>query len=49
MAVVTLGDSSEAAAESVTYARPWRREARAGIYAEHQVSDLRSEDRTASF
>ncbi|MFJ6012780.1 carbon-nitrogen hydrolase family protein [Streptomyces sp. NPDC092952] len=49
VAVVTLDDSSEAAAESVTYARPWRREARAGIYAEHQVSDPRSEDRTAAF
>ncbi|WP_416960188.1 carbon-nitrogen hydrolase family protein [Streptomyces sp. Agncl-13] len=49
VAVVNLDDSSEAAAESVTYGRPWRREARAGIYAEHQVTDPRSEDRTAAF
>lgn len=47
--VVNLDDSSEAAAESVTHARPWRREARAGVYAEHQVTDPRSEDRTAAF
>jgi hypothetical protein len=46
---VNLDDSSEAAADAVTYGRPWRREARAGIYTEHQVSDPRSEDRTAAF
>jgi predicted amidohydrolase len=49
VAVVNLDDSSEAAAESVTYGRPWRREARAGVYTEHQVTDPRSEDRTAAF
>jgi predicted amidohydrolase len=49
VAVVDIDDGSEAAAEAVTYARPWRREARAGIYTEHQVSDPRSEDRTAAF
>ncbi|MFI5681318.1 carbon-nitrogen hydrolase family protein [Streptomyces cellulosae] len=49
VAVVNLDDSSEAAAEAVTYARPWRREARTGLYTEHQVIDPRSEDRTAAF
>lgn len=49
VAVVSLDDSSEAAAGAVTYGRPWRREARSGIYTEHQVSDPRSEDRTAAF
>ncbi|KND39224.1 carbon-nitrogen hydrolase family protein [Streptomyces acidiscabies] len=49
VAVADLDDSSEAAAGAVTYGRPWRREARSGIYAEHQVSDPRSADRTAAF
>lgn len=49
VAVVNLDDNSEAAVESVTYARPWRRESRAGVYAGHQVTDLRSEDRTTAF
>ncbi|KOG43696.1 amidohydrolase [Streptomyces resistomycificus] len=49
VAVVNLDDSSEAAADAVTYGRPWRREARSGIYTEHQVIDPRSEDRTAAF
>ncbi|WP_405606794.1 carbon-nitrogen hydrolase family protein [Streptomyces sp. NBC_00076] len=49
VAVVNLDDSSEAAVGAVTYARPWRREARSGIYTEHQVIDPRSEDRTAAF
>lgn len=49
VAVVNLDDSSEAAAEAVAYARPWRRESRAGAYAEHRVTDPRSEDRTAAF
>uniref|UniRef100_A0AAU3H3P5 Uncharacterized protein n=1 Tax=Streptomyces sp. NBC_01401 TaxID=2903854 RepID=A0AAU3H3P5_9ACTN len=49
VAVVDLDDSSEAAAEAVTYARPWRREARAGVHAQHRVDDPRSEDRTAAF
>jgi predicted amidohydrolase len=49
VAVVDLDDGSEAAAASVTYARPWRRESRAGVYAGHQVTDPRSEDRTAAF
>ncbi|WP_245236793.1 carbon-nitrogen hydrolase family protein [Streptomyces sviceus] len=49
VAVVNLDDRSEAAADAVTYGRPWRREARAGIYTEHQVNDPRSEDRTAAF
>lgn len=49
VAVVNLDDGSEAAAEAVAYARAWRRAARAGLYAEHQVVDPRSEDRTAAF
>ncbi|QDN54107.1 carbon-nitrogen hydrolase family protein [Streptomyces sp. S1D4-20] len=49
VAVVDLDDGSEAAAEAVAYARPWRRESRAGVYATHQVTDSRSEDRTAAF
>lgn len=49
VAVVNLDDSSEAAADAVTYSRPWRREARAGVYTEYQVTDPRSEDRTAAF
>ncbi|MFL5995698.1 MAG: carbon-nitrogen hydrolase family protein [Streptomyces sp.] len=49
VAVVNLDDSSEAAAGAVTHGRPWRREARSGIYTDHQVSDARSEDRTAAF
>ncbi|AUG81516.1 amidohydrolase [Kitasatospora sp. MMS16-BH015] len=49
LAVVDLDDGSEAAAEAVAHARPWRRKSRAGLYAEHQVTDPRSEDRTAAF
>lgn len=49
VAVVNLDDSSEAAADAVTYGRPWRREARSGIYTDHQVIDPRSDDRTAAF
>ncbi|MER5635421.1 carbon-nitrogen hydrolase family protein [Kitasatospora sp. NPDC002227] len=48
LAVVDLDDGSEAA-EAVAHARPWRRRSRAGVYAEHQVTDPRSEDRTAAF
>ncbi|WP_232246677.1 carbon-nitrogen hydrolase family protein [Kitasatospora mediocidica] len=47
--VVDLDDGSEAAAAAVTYARPWRREARAGLRAVRPVTDARSEDRTAAF
>jgi hypothetical protein len=32
---------------AVTKARPWRRQARAGIYDAHLVADDRSDDRTA--
>ncbi|MEE1839358.1 nitrilase-related carbon-nitrogen hydrolase [Streptomyces sp. JV190] len=49
VAGVNLDDSSEAAVESVTHARAWRRESRAGVYAEHQVTDPRSQDRTTAF
>ena len=49
VAVVNLDDSSESAASARTHARPWRRESRSGLYAEHQVNDPRSEDRTTGF
>ncbi|MFE7465863.1 carbon-nitrogen hydrolase family protein [Streptomyces sp. NPDC057499] len=49
VAVVDLDDSSEAAAVSVTHARPWRRESRAGVHTGHRVTDPRSQDRTAAF
>jgi predicted amidohydrolase len=49
VSVVDLDDGAEAAAESVAYARPWRRKSRGGLYAERQVADQRSEDRTAAF
>ncbi|NUR03866.1 MAG: carbon-nitrogen hydrolase family protein [Streptomyces sp.] len=49
IAVVNLDDSSETATSALTYARPWRRESRSGLYTEHQVIDPRSEDRTAAF
>ncbi|MFF0739210.1 hypothetical protein ACFYVL_02315 [Streptomyces sp. NPDC004111] len=49
VAVVNLDDGSEAAADAVAHGRPWRREARSGIYTEHRVTDPRSEDRTAAF
>jgi predicted amidohydrolase len=37
----------ESIAIAVTKARPWRREARAGIYEVHRVTDARSDDRGA--
>ncbi len=49
VAVVDLDDGSEAAAEAVAHARPWRRKSRTGMYTGHQVTDPRSEDRTAAF
>ncbi|MFF2012673.1 carbon-nitrogen hydrolase family protein [Streptomyces sp. NPDC058195] len=47
--VAHLDDSSAFAAASVAYARPWRRESRAGIHTGHRVTDPRSQDRTAAF
>lgn len=49
VAVADLDEEAEAAAASVTYARPWRRQSRAGLNAGGQVADPRSEDRTAAF
>ncbi|MCX4744349.1 carbon-nitrogen hydrolase family protein [Kitasatospora sp. NBC_01287] len=49
VAVVDLDDGSEAAADAVAYARPWRRESRAGVHRGYRVADPRSEDRTAAF
>lgn len=49
VAVADLDDGSEAAAEAVAYARPWRRAVRAGLQDGDRVTDPRSEDRTAAF
>ncbi|WP_245797766.1 carbon-nitrogen hydrolase family protein [Mangrovactinospora gilvigrisea] len=49
VAVVDLDEGASSAVEAVTHARPWRRASRAGVYAEHRVTDPRSEDRTAAF
>jgi len=46
---VVVGDIDDGAAEveiAVRYARPWRREARSGLYEEHRVADPRSEARS---
>ena len=49
-AAVAIGEIDEGAAEveiAVRYARPWRREARSGLYEEHRVvADPRSEARS---
>ncbi|NUR60958.1 MAG: carbon-nitrogen hydrolase family protein [Catenulispora sp.] len=47
---VAIADIDDAAAEveiAVRYARPWRREARSGMYENHRVADPRSEARNA--
>jgi hypothetical protein len=50
-AAVTIGEIDDGAAEveiAVRYARPWRREARSGLYEEHRiVADPRSDARSA--
>ncbi|MBW8806557.1 MAG: carbon-nitrogen hydrolase family protein [Catenulisporales bacterium] len=46
---VVVGEIDDGAAEveiAVRYARPWRREARSGLYEEHRVADPRSEARS---
>ena len=48
LAIASLDNEPESIGIAVTLARPWRRQARAGIHAAHQVTDDRSEDR-ASF
>jgi predicted amidohydrolase len=45
--VTDLTSQTEDIDIAVTYARPWRRHARSGIYEPHQVTDHRSANRTA--
>src|SRR6185437_6405453 len=47
LAVAAIDNEPESRDIAVTKARPWRRLARAGIYDAHQVTDDRSEERTA--
>ena len=47
LAVADIDNEPESRDIAVTKARPWRRLARAGIYDAHQVTDDRSEERTA--
>jgi len=44
--VVDLDEGVESVEEAVFKARPWRRTARAGVYEQHFVRDLRSDDRS---
>ena len=45
--VADLDEAAESVAVAVFKARPWRRTARGGVYADHVVSDPRSRDRSA--
>jgi predicted amidohydrolase len=45
LAVADLDHSAESVEVALTKARPWRRTARAGVYAPHFVRDPRSDDR----
>lgn len=47
LAVADIDNEPESRDIAVSKARPWRRLARAGIYDAHQVTDDRSEERTA--
>jgi hypothetical protein len=47
VAVADIGDRAESVEIAVTRARPWRRQARAGVYDAHLVTDGRSDDRGA--
>ena len=47
LAIAHIDNQPESIAIAVTKARPWRREARAGIYEVHRVTDARSDDRGA--
>jgi predicted amidohydrolase len=46
LAVADLDEAADAVEVAVHRARPWRRTARSGLYANHFVHDPRSEDRT---
>ena len=45
MAVADIDNRPESIDVAVTKARPWRRQARAGVYGVHLVTDDRSDDR----
>lgn len=47
LAIADIDNRPESIDIAVTKARPWRRQARAGIYATHLVADDRSDDRGA--
>jgi predicted amidohydrolase len=47
LAIAGIDNRPESIDIAVTKARPWRRQARDGIYAAHLVTDNRSEDRGA--
>ncbi|MGH3213992.1 MAG: hypothetical protein ACRDN1_26415 [Trebonia sp.] len=47
LAIASIDNRPESIDIDVTKARPWRRQARAGIYAAHPVTDNRSDDRGA--
>jgi hypothetical protein len=47
VAIADLENRPESIDIAVTKARPWRRQARAGVYDAHLVTDDRSEDRGA--
>ena len=47
LAIAGIDNRPESIDIAVTKARPWRRQARAGIYAAHLVTDNRSDDRGA--
>ncbi len=47
LAITDIDNQPEPIDIAVTKARPWRRQARSGVYAAHLVTDERSEDRCA--
>ena len=47
VAIADIDNRPESIDIAVTKARPWRRQARAGVYDAHLVTDDRSEDRSA--
>lgn len=47
IAVADIDDGADDVEIAVRYARPWRREARSGMYEQHRVADPRSEVRSA--
>ena len=46
IAVADLDEAAESVETAVFHARPWRRTARSGLYAQHRVEDARSADLT---